>query len=68
MSNIVLFLYRGHSTSPSLRKWKGIDEKNNKNDKKLHRKEDVWPKKVMSFTHFYVLFSVTQSFLLGLKF
>ena len=64
MSNIVIFLYRGHSTSMSLGKGEGIDKKSNK---KLHRKEDVWPKKVMSLTHFYVLFSVTQSFLLGLK-
>ena len=64
MSNIVMFLYRGHSTSMSLRKGEGIDKKS---DKKLHRREDVQPKKVMSLTHFYVLFSVTQSFLLGLK-
>ena len=35
MSNIVMFLYRGHSTSTSLGKWKGIDQKS---DKKLHRK------------------------------
>ena len=41
----------------------GVDETS---DKKLHKKEDVQPKKrCPSHKFVYVLFSVTQSFLLG---
>ena len=55
-------LYRGHSTSTALEKEERIDKESNKR----YRERDVQSKKwYLSHKFFYVLFSVTQSFLLG---
>ena len=60
-SNIVMYLYRGRSTSTPLGKGRGVDKKR----QKWHRKEGVWPKKWCSHKIFYVIFPVTESFFLG---
>ena len=58
-----MYLYMGHSTSTSLGKGERV---NGESNKKWHRKEDVQSKKWCPWhKFFYVLFSVTQSFLLG---
>ena len=60
----IMYLYKGHSASTSLRKRKGVDKESNK---KCHRKERLQSRKwCPSHKVFYLLFSVTQSlFLLG---
>ena len=59
----ILYLFRDHSASTSIGKGKKKDKESNR---KLHRKEGVQSKK-WCFSHkfSYILFSVTQSFLLG---
>ena len=58
-----MYLYMGHSTSTSLGKGERV---NGESNKKWHRKEDVQSKNWCPWhKFFYVLFSVTQSFLLG---
>ena len=59
----VMCLYRDYSASTSIRKGEREDKESNR---KWHRKESVQLKNwCPSYKFFYVLFSVTQSFLLG---